>query len=105
MAGSVTVEIVSPHVEAWIGKNAIVDANSAGIPAHPGSANGEKGNTNVNVSAVDNLQIDSTDGAGGVGVVEWLTTTWRRRVALLAASVVRRGIIILQFCWWPGGGR
>ncbi len=68
VAGSVTVEMVSPHVEAWIGKNAIVDANSAGIPAHPGGANGEKGNTNVNVSAVDNLQIDSTDGVGGVGV-------------------------------------
>ena len=67
VAGAVTVEVISPHVEAWIGKNSVVDANLAGIGIDPADPNNEKQSTNVNVSAVSNVTVNSTDGAGGVG--------------------------------------
>lgn len=67
VAGAVTVEVISPHVEAWIGKNSVVDANHAGIDIDPNDPNHEKQSINVNVSAVSNLTVNSTDGAGAVG--------------------------------------
>ena len=67
VAGAVTVEVISPHVEAWIGKNSVVDANHAGIDINPNDPNHEKQSINVNVSAVSNLTVNSTDGAGAVG--------------------------------------
>ena len=62
VAAAVTATVVQPHVEAWIGKNANVDADSAGTP----SSNGEKSPTNVNVSAVNHSTI--ADSATGVGI-------------------------------------
>lgn len=67
VAGAVTVEVISPHVEAWIGKNSIVDANFDGIGVDPNDPNHQKQPINVNVSAVSNLTVDSTDGGGAVG--------------------------------------
>ncbi|MDA7928851.1 hypothetical protein N9B54_02710, partial [Mariniblastus sp.] len=67
VAGAVTVEVISPHVEAWIGKNSVVDANHAGIDIDPNDPNHEKQSINVNVAAVSNLTVNSTDGAGAVG--------------------------------------
>ncbi|MGB1815007.1 MAG: beta strand repeat-containing protein, partial [Rubripirellula sp.] len=62
VAAAVTATVVQPHVEAWIGKEATVDADSGGAPG----ANGEKVPTNVNVSAVNHSTIE--DSATGVGL-------------------------------------
>jgi len=62
VAAAVTATVVQPHVEAWIGREATVDADSGGTPG----PNGEKAPTNVNVSAVNHSAIK--DSATGVGI-------------------------------------
>ena len=62
VAAAVTATVIQPNVEAWIGRAATVDADSAGTP----SAGGEKSPTNVNVSAVNHSMVN--DSATGIGI-------------------------------------
>lgn len=65
VAGAVTVEIIHPHVEAWIGRNAIVNA---GDISTRGDDPKDKPRTNVNVSAENSTTIKSTTGGLAIGI-------------------------------------
>ena len=63
VAAAVTLTVIEPRVEAWIGRNASVDADSAGTPTE----SGEKSPTNVNVAAVNHSNVLDRSWGAGIG--------------------------------------
>ncbi len=66
-AGAISVDVVKPHVEAWIGRNAIVEAGSLSKRRTPDN-DPKRTQTNINVSALSDSDINTVTGGLGFAI-------------------------------------